>query len=157
GMSLLLWLLVRADESANPKLLWSAVGLVWLWSQLDSRAFLGWLLFLCLAVGESVRTGDGKRRALWGKAPLAGFGVTILHPFLWQAWLSPIRLFATDYPALQQIFPRPGSVELGFYPITFPKFWTAINHDSVAAIVLFVATVVSLVLNRERLHPGHLV
>ena len=159
GLSVLLWLLVRVEQTASPRLLWSTVAVVWLWSQCDPRAFLGWLLLLAMAIGEALRRGDdaGQRRALWLRVALASLAVTVIHPFLWESWLSPIRLFAIDYPALQQAFPRPSAVEMAFYPITLPAFWFSINHDSIAALVLFAATAVSLVLNRERLHPGHLI
>ncbi|MDB5342541.1 MAG: hypothetical protein JWP89_918 [Schlesneria sp.] len=159
GLSLVLWLVQRADETANSRLLWSCVGVIWLWSQLDTRAFLGWLLLICLAAGESLRKSDqaAQRRALWWKVALASFAVTIIHPFLWQSWLSPIRLFAIDYPALQHSFTRPGTIELGFYPITQSAFWLSINHDTIAALVLFAATLVSLFLNRERVHPGQVI
>jgi tetratricopeptide (TPR) repeat protein len=158
GMSLLLWLIVRSETATSPKLLWSCVGVIWVWSQFDSRAFLGWQLLLVMAIGEYFRRGDDapQQRALWGQVALAGVAVTLLHPFLWESWLASVRLYATEYPALQQIFSRPGRVELGFHPIWHEQFWMSINHNSIAALVLFAATVTSLVLNRERLHPGHL-
>ncbi len=159
GMGVLLRLLLRVEETASPRMLWSSVAVIWVWSQFDTRAFLGWLLLVCMAIGESLRrTAESRqRRSLWWQVALASLAVTIIHPFLWESWLSPIRLFVSDYPALQQAFPRPGTTEVAFYPITLPAFWGLINHDSIAALVLLVATVVSLVLNRERLHPGHLV
>lgn len=157
GLAVVLWIAHRADETKNPKLLWSSVAVVWLWSQLDSRAFLGWMFLLAMAAGEFLRKGDEakQRQAHWLRVALVSLAVTVIHPFLWEAWLSPVHLFAIDYPALQQFFPKPGRVELGFYPITFATFWTSINHDSIAGLVLFAATLVTMFLNRERLHPGH--
>ncbi len=159
GIAAILWLVLRAEESRQPRYLWSTVAVVWVWSQFDIRAFLGWLLLISFALGETLRKGDDakSRRGLAWRVALAAFAVCVIHPFLWETWLSPVRLFAMDYPALRQVFPKPGAVEVGFYPITFPVFWTSINHGSIAAIVLFVATTVSLFLNRERLHPGHVI
>lgn len=159
GLGLVLWVVQRADETANSRLLWSCVGVIWLWSQFDPRAFLGWLLLVCLALGETLRRSDdaAQRRSLWWKVALASLAVTIVHPFLWQSWLSPIRLFAVDYPALQHAFTRPGAIEIGFYPITQPAFWASISHGTIAALVLLVATVISLFLNRERVHPGQVI
>lgn len=159
GVGGLLWLLQRAEERSDARLIWSSVAVVWLWSQFDPRAFLGWLLLLSMALGEALRRGDdaARRRRLWGQVALASLAVTMIHPSLWNSLLSPFRLLAIDYPALQQAFPRPGRIEVGFFPITFTPFWTSINHDSIAALVLFVATIVVLILNRERLHPGHVI
>lgn len=159
GLAVLMWVIQQAEESSSPRWLWSSVGVVWLWSQFDIRAFLGWILLACLAIGESLRHGEGavQRRLLWWKVSLGSLLVTGIHPSLWHSWMSPFRLFAIDYPALQRSFPRPGYVEMAFYPITNPSFWSMINHDSVAALVLLAATVISLILNRERLHPGHVV
>jgi tetratricopeptide (TPR) repeat protein len=159
GLALVLWISHRSSESGNSRMLWSCVPVVWLWAQLDPRAFLGWLLLMCLAAGESLRRREdsGLGHGSWWQVACASLAVTVIHPFHWNAWASPVRLFAVDYPALQQTFTRPGSVEMGFYPMTYQAFWDTINHDSIAALVLFAATVVSLVLNRERLHPGHLI
>lgn len=159
GLAVLLWCVQQSEETKNSRWLWSCVGVVWLWSQFDIRAFLGWILLTCLAIGESLRRSDDAlgRRALWWKVALASLLVTGVHPALWHSWASPVRLFVIDYPALQQAFPRPGYVELAFHPITHPSFWSMINHDSIAALVLLVATVISLIFNGERLHPGHVI
>ena len=156
GLALVLWLVIQSEEFASSRLLWLNVLAIWIWSQLDSRAFLGWLLLGSLALGETLSRGGNldRRRLLW-KVTLASLAVTAIHPFLWESWLSPARLFLTDYPALQQAFSRPGRVELAFYPIWLPAFWTSINHDSIAALILFAATIVVLLLNRERSNAGH--
>jgi len=159
GLAVVLWIVVRASESGNSRLLWASVGVIWIWSQLDSRAFLGWILLVALSAGELLRRDDQapQRRKLWWRVALASLAVTVIHPFLWESWLSPIRVYAMDYAGLRQEFPRPGMIEIGYFPIWFTPFWISINHVSVAALVLFVATAISLILNRERLHPGHLV
>ncbi len=188
GLAATLYIVFRAEEAASIKLLWSLIPLAWVWSQFDNRAFLGWLLLLCLAAGESLRRyaiGDetaAQRRSLWWRLAGGAIAVAFVHPFLWESWLSPIRLYFTDYPALRQMYPtfvweswlepirlyfvdyqtlsqmtpRPGAVELLFYPITSPFYWMSFNHGDIAAFVLFAATVVAMSLNRERLHPGHL-
>lgn len=157
GLAALLWIIVKADDPAFIKILWAAVPLIWIWSQLDPRAFLGWLLVIVMALGQTFRTGDdsGARRRLWWQVAGASLAVVVIHPFLWESWLSPLRLYLVEYPALRQIFPRPIGSEVGFYSIGSRFFAETINHDSIAAFVLLAATVVSLILNRERLHPGH--
>ena len=188
GLAATLYIVFRSEEASSTKLLWSLIPLVWVWSQLDNRAFLGWLLLLCLATGESLRRGAigdeaaAQRRGLWWRLAGGAIAVAFVHPFLWESWLSPVRLYFIDYPALRQLYPtfvweswlepirlyfvdyqklsqmtpRPGAVELLFYPITSPFFWTSINHGDIAAFALLAATLITLFLNRERLHPGHL-
>lgn len=156
GMAGLLWITMRVEETRSTRLLGLAIPLIWLWSQLDPRAFLGPLLLLALAIGNSLSSGDAGasvRRAWWMTA-LGGLAVLVVHPFTWQSWLAPITLFG-DYSALQQLYPRPGRVEMAFYPITLPVFWTSIRHQAIAALVLMVSTAVALFLNRERVSPGH--
>ena len=159
GLCVVLWLVVNFEESGKARALWISAAVIWLWSQFDSRAFLGWVLLASMAAGESLRRseGSGSRRALWWKVAATGFLATVLHPFHVQSLLSAWRVYAVDYPALRHLFPRPGSVEIGFHPITSPLFWNLINHDSIAAFILLAATIVALLLNRERLHPGHVV
>ena len=159
GLATTLFIALRAEEKAAPKKLWKLVPLIWLWSQLDNRAWFGWLLLLLLAVGESLRGGilgeATRRRAAWRVAG-ASLAVTILHPFSFESWLAPWRLYAMDYPTLRLLFPKPSTLELSFYSIAAPAYWDSISHSTIAALVLFVATLLTLFLNRERLHPGHL-
>lgn len=162
GLAAVLFLVMRAEETSSTQSLWLLVPLIWLWSQLDNRAFLGWGLLLCLAVGESLRRGAmgdeaaATRRRQWWRVTGGAIAVSFLHPFLWETWLSPIRLYFIDYPALRQLFPRPSVQELSYFSIGMPQFWMTINHSTVAALVLFAAALMTLFLNRERLHPGHL-
>ena len=162
GLAATLYVVFRAEEAASTKLLWPLIPLVWVWSQFDNHAFLGWLLLLCFAAGESLRrsaVGDeaaSQRRDIWWQLSCATIAIPFVHPFFLESWLSPIRLYFTDYPTLRLLYPRPTAIELSFYSITLPQFWESINHSAIAAIVLFLSTLVVLFLNRERLHPGHL-
>ena len=162
GLATTLYIVFRAEETSSSKLLWSLIPLVWIWSQFDNRAFLGWLLLLCFAVGESLRRGaigddaSAQRRGIWWRLAGGAIAVAFVHPFLWESWLSPIRLYFVDYPTLRLLYPKPTATELSFFSIALPQFWISINHSTIAAIVLFLSTLVTLFLNRERLHPGHL-
>ncbi|MBM4074289.1 MAG: hypothetical protein FJ267_01435, partial [Planctomycetes bacterium] len=162
GLSITLFWMARVEETSSPKLLWSLVPLIWIWAQLDSHVFLGWLVILTMAIGESLRSNvesNPSQRVgsqTWWVVAVASFIAMGIHPFSWNAWLSPLRLYTVDYPALRQLFPRPNASELLFYPITDPVIWSSVGHGIVAAIVLFVATAVVMTLNRERLHPGHI-
>ena len=162
GLAATLYLVLRAEETSSAPRLMAIVPLIWLWSQFDNRAFLGWLLLLVFAAGESWRrrvVGDEAgtiRRRLWWRVVGVSVAVAVVHPFQWETWLSPWRLFAVDYPALRQLFSKPLASELTFYSILARNSWESFGLSSVAAIILFVSTLVVVFLNRERLHPGHL-
>ena len=162
GLATTLFIVLRAEETTSVPRLVTVVPLIWLWSQFDNRAFLGGLLLLVFAAGDSLRRGVvsdaaavARRRAWWQVAGISA-AIAVIHPFLWETWLSPWRLYAVDYPALRQLFSKPLSSELAYYSILFPPFWDMPSLSAVAAIILFVATLVVMFLNRERLHPGHL-
>ena len=162
GLAATLYLVFRAEEASSTKQLWLLIPLIWVWSQLDNHAFLGLLLLLCFVVGESLRRcaiddeAATQRRRLWWRLAGGAIAVLLVHPFLWESWLSPIRLYLADYPALRSLYPRPTANELPFYSIAFPQFWMSANHSTIAAIVLLVATIIVLFLNRERLNIAHL-
>ncbi len=162
GLAATLSIVLRAEEASSAPRLMAIVPLIWLWSQFDSRAFLGWLLLLVFAAGNAIQRGgvsdeaDVLRRRDWWRVAGVSVAIAVLHPFLWETWLSPWRLYAVDYPALRQLFPRPSAIELPFYSILSPHVWDSLSLSTVAAIVLFLATLIVMFLNRERLHPGHL-
>lgn len=162
GLAATLWIVLRSDDasSPSPRQIWLAVPLIWVWSQFDNRAFLGWLFLFLMAAGESLRAkpfvDDPRSRAgiIWWRVAGASLLVAVIHPFLWETWLSPVRLYFADYPALRQLFLKPAAAELPFFSIAHPQLWITINHSTISALVLFAATVIALVLNRERMHPG---
>ena len=75
-----------------------------------------------------------------------------------KSWLAlaPLRMYATDYPAIREAYTQPNSVDQGFHPIWKEFIWTPINHRTIAALVLAAATVVVSLLNRTRLRWSHL-
>ncbi|MBC8113793.1 MAG: hypothetical protein H7062_05410, partial [Candidatus Saccharimonas sp.] len=166
GLAATLYIVLRAEETFYASRLMSIVPLIWLWSQFDNRAFLGWLLLLAFAAGESLRRrvagdeADSNRRRVWWRVAGLSIAVAVMHPFLWETWLSPWRLYAVDYPALRQLFSKPLANELPYYSlfrdIQTLHYWQSLSLSAVAAIVLLVSTLVVLFLNRERLRPGHL-
>ncbi|MEK6257052.1 MAG: hypothetical protein AABP62_00410 [Planctomycetota bacterium] len=166
GLAATLYIVLRAEETFCASRLMSIVPLIWLWSQFDNRAFLGWQLLLVFAAGESLRRrvagdeADSNRRRVWWRVAGLSIAVAVMHPFLWETWLSPWRLYAVDYPALRQLFSKPLANELPFYSILYGiqslHYWQSLSLSAVAAIVLLVSTLVVLFLNRERLRPGHL-
>ena len=125
GLAFTLLVALQAEEDSSRKPLWKLVPFVWLWSQFDNRAWFGWLLLMLLAAGESLRSGVlgdealANRRRDWWRVAGASLAVTVIHPFLFEAWLAPWRLVMVDYPALRQVFPKPSALELSYFSILF--------------------------------------
>lgn len=157
GLSFVLWHLVRVEESQQPQRLWMLVPAIWLWAQLDQRAWFGWALILVWAVGEwmSRSATAGGDRGLLLKVALACVAVTAIHPFLWESWLAPVRLYAIDYPAMRLAYTQPGVGDQVFYPIWSDFHWTSLHHRTIAALVLAAATLVTLLLNRAHARWSH--
>lgn len=164
GTSFVLWTLVRAEQPGQSKWLWSLVPVLWVWAQLDQRAWLGWFLLMLWAAGESIsrdKSSEDEKGLRW-KVAFASLALTAVHPFLWESWLAPIRMYMTDYPAMREAFPMPANafqstfIDQGFHPIWKPFVWTMITHRTIAALVLAGATLVTLILNRPRMRWSHL-
>lgn len=157
GISFVLWQLVRVEESQQPRQLWLLVPAIWLWAQLDQRAWLGWALIVVWAIGEwmsrsATATLDAK---LLLKIACVSVAVTGIHPFLWESWLAPVRMYLTDYPALRLAYPQPSVSDQVFYPIWREFHWTALHHRTIASLVLAAATLVTLLLNRSQARWSH--
>ena len=158
GVSIVLWMLVRTEEPGPHRGLWPLVPLIWLWAQCDQRAWFGWFLLALWTAGEWLSrepAADGEKSDLL-KVTLASLAVVAIHPFLWESWLSPFRMYVTDYPAMRFAYPKPGTADQVFFSILSDFHWTAMNHRTIAALVLLAATIVSLILNRPRLRWSHL-
>lgn len=157
GISFVLWTLVKSEETGQSKSLWGLVPVLWVWAQLDPRAWFGWFLLLLWSLGESISresTIEGGKSQLW-KVTLASLVLTAVHPFLWESWLAPVRMYMTDYPAMRDAYPQPNVFEQAFHPIWRDFLWTTISHRTIAALVLFGATIVTLFLNRASARWSH--
>ena len=141
--------------------LWRLVPIIWLWAQCDQRAWLGWFLLVLWTVGEllSRDSGGDAERGLLFKVSLASLVVVAIHPFLWESWLAPLRMYFTDYPAMRYAYPQPSAADEGFFPIVRSlnnqTVWVAINHRTVAAVFLAAATLVTMILNRAHTRWSH--
>ncbi len=157
GMSFLLWTLVQSEEAGQSGRLWSIVPAIWLWAQFDQRAWFGCFLLFLWAIGErfsrDALTDGGKR--LLGTITIASFVVVAVHPFLWESWLAPFRLYLTDYPAMQFAYQRPTAVDQVFYPIWSKFIWMTIHHRIIAALALAFLTLVTMFLNRAQVRFSH--
>ena len=158
GLSFVLWTLIQSDEPGQSGRLWLLVPAFLIWAQFDQRAWLGWFLLLLWAAGDFL---SRKRSTLSEKGPLGtvaflSLAAVAVHPFLWESWLAPVRMYLTDYPAMRFAYPQPSSADQVFHEIWKPFFWKSINHRGIAALILAAATVVTMALNGSRLRWSHL-
>ncbi|MEZ6144996.1 MAG: hypothetical protein R3B91_06100 [Planctomycetaceae bacterium] len=102
-----LWLLYRWQWDASHSL-WPMVGLFLFWGNLDGRAWIGGVLLLSFTIGavlDGLRTlpTDARKLSLetLGFVTIASLLALLVHPFLWETWLSPYWLYSVEYPVLQ--------------------------------------------------------
>ena len=158
GLSIVLWTLIRSDEPGQSGRLWLLVPVLLVWAQFDQRAWFGWFLILLWAAGDflSRKSSTLREKTPLGTVAILSFTIVVIHPFLWESWLAPVRLYLTDYPAFRFAYPQPSPTDQVFHEIWKPFFWRSINHRGIAALVLAAATVVTFVLNGSRLRWSHL-
>jgi len=156
GTAVLLWLLVRRETADARGIAWGWIPAgFWLWAQLDSRAWLGWMLLCLYCLGQSL---SGRRHATVSSAsarPLwtacgASLAVMLIHPFLWETWFAPLRQYLVEYPALRQSYPRPIVDDVAWYPLYADVVWRLLDHRLAAGLLLMASACLSLVLNRAR-------
>ena len=158
GLSFVLWTLIRSDEPGQSGRLWLLVPALLVWAQFDQRAWFGWFLLLLWAAGDFFfrKSTTLNEKTPVGTVAILSYAVVAIHPFLWESWLAPVRLYLTDYPAFRFAYPQPSPADQVFHEIWKPFFWRSINHRGIAALILAAATVVTFVLNGSRLRWSHL-
>lgn len=169
GVATMLWLLLRTQEGSDSRGQWALVPLIWAWSQLDSRAFLGWGLLLLYGLGEAVGSALGRpgfadakrRKQFW---IIAGVSLLAagLHPFTWHVWTSPGTLYGVEYPAWRASDAVMTRSELGVWPMYLfgaplreQRFLLTLNHEGVAGIYLIAAALIAMLLNHRRTPIAH--
>ncbi|MFO0918514.1 MAG: hypothetical protein U0872_09390 [Planctomycetaceae bacterium] len=175
GTAITLWLLISAVEGTVARSAWALVGVIWLWSQLDPRAFFGWSLLLLYGAGEFFGSLCGRpgfrdvsdRRRFWLISAVSVLAAGI-HPFLGQPWSAPWRLYFLEYPAWRAAYVEMTRAELMFHPaarleywadsrhLTDLHFWHGLTIGNLAAIYLALAAMATMALNRQRTPIAHL-
>ena len=154
--------LYRWSENGNSAVLKCLVVSLAVWSNLDDRAFVGWLLIAAFTVGSLVRDRQGFRthhadaatRDLL-KATLAGFVALMINPFGWNTVLMPFQMFGVE---LASRLSYAGSItsldEFKLLSIADGRVWSTKPHFVMAAAVVGVLTIVTGVMNLRRLDLG---
>lgn len=153
----------RLVESGTATSLWWLVPGFLLWSNLDNRMFLGLALLLLWGAGEFIGHNFGRptltesQRSHFWKVVGTCVVASCLNPFGAKSLLSPIELFGTEYPAWR-LYASASSIseESGVFPLLTAELWQSGSGRLrlVAGVVVFVAAVVSIVLNARRVSLG---
>lgn len=142
--------------------LWCLAGSLAVWSNLDPRAFVGWVILLAYLAGMAIsqktgRSGLHADASLKGLAMATGVGFVALmvNPFGWHAVLAPIQLYGIELPALAEYAGRvrlPHDLQL--VPLLDSAIWKNLNLHTVAALLIVIVAAVTSVMNRSRLNVG---
>lgn len=158
GLAGLLWALLGLDTGRLPaRGAWAIPPGLWLWSQLDARAWIGLLTLALWCCGRSVRStelADPQRTSSAADVRWATIGVVSglvlwIHPYGWETWLAPFRLYLYEYPALREAYSKPLLSELAWSPLWASAVWSRIDHRLAAGILLMLAALTTLLLNRR--------
>ena len=162
GTACLMWQLHRWTIAPESRLPWSIVLLLGVWCQFDDRAWIGAVILVAFTIGYWIDSKRSREKfsseEVRSLALAAGSGLVVMlvHPFLWETLLSPLRLYELEYPTLRQYVNRDMSYLHELYPLSSSEFWERMNYFNAAGLLLWLMTLVTLVLNRERLRYSQL-
>jgi hypothetical protein len=149
-------------QTGKQSTLWCLAGSLAVWSNLDPRAFIGWLILLAWLAGTAIgqksgRGGIHSNASLKGlaMAVAAGFVALMVNPFGWHAILSPVQLYGVELPALTEYAGRisfPHDVQL--VSLFDSAVWENLNLHTIAALTIAVVAAVTSVMNFSRLNIG---
>lgn len=156
GVSLVVFLLNRWSEDRNAEFVWQIPATIWVWSQLDSRAWIGAaivLLYTLSWVGlRGYEEGDGPDKAKHlGKITGASLLAWLLHPLHYHVLLSPLTAYQTEYAELRayKVFDWPYAWQ--WFPIYSPEFKTHMDLFAIVALGLCGLALLTLAMNFKRL------
>lgn len=157
GLVLTMYLLQRGRTSGQSACWWGLVPTLWVWSNADPRAYLGWMLVGLYALGRRVSTG-GAREARPSVQPLlAAVAAAFVHPFPWGVLRSPVTLVREFHPLWRE-YGGAAAAEYPYLwrPVFAPETTTTIDWHLAAAALLLVLCLACLLLNRRRLDGAEL-
>lgn len=152
--------LVNWSQSRDSRILWCLAGSLVVWSNLDPRAFIGWLILAAYAAASYItmrRRGDSDQESMkdLGKAVAIGLVALMINPAGWHTVLAPLQIYGTENAALLSYageIDTPTEAQLlSMFDARFPD---TLNLASIAALVLAAIAVLSCVANVKRLDTG---
>lgn len=157
GITVTLWILYRWQWDSKHSL-WPLAGVFLLWANMDDRAWIGGVLLLTFTLGvwlDSFRTLPRDARQLsvskLGTVTLASLLAMLVHPFVWETWISPYWLYSVEYPVLREYISSDMPFVFERFSAVSPQFWRYVDYFNASALLLMAISSVTLLLNRERL------
>lgn len=156
GVTLVAFLLYRWSEDRSERFPWALPATIWLWSQLDSRAYIGAMIVLLYTLGwvglRGKKDGDSpeKTKRLW-KITGACVVAWVLHPLFFQVVRSPLTAYQIEYPELRAYrgFDWPQAWQ--WFPVYSPEFNIFRDRFALAGLMLCGLVVLTLLLNFRRI------
>jgi len=157
GLSALMLLLDRLSREQTAASAWKLVPLCLLWTNFDSRCWLGLLILLLFVLGELISGAWShplrRRGVIWAGGALAAGLLLSPWPFQpalqWKtAWRTEFEI--REYLGISEFFHR-----LDYTPL-HPAFWRSLDVFVIPVALLFVISIVTLILNARRVQLGWL-
>jgi tetratricopeptide (TPR) repeat protein len=162
GVALLLRLIHQWRYETPPRLNWKLPVLFLLWCNMDPRMYLGLVILLVAAVGESLRRKEHPdspqfpRRMLWQTVGLC-FAAALVNPFGWHSLLAAWEIHAVGDPAAREMF---GALirqeDLYYFNLLHDGWWLRPRIPLIAALIVGGLALVSFYLNYTRLNVAHI-
>ncbi|MCB9952291.1 MAG: hypothetical protein H6824_15045 [Planctomycetaceae bacterium] len=164
GLGLLLYFLQANREARISGFTWKVGLLMFLWSNADGNAFLGLLVLLTWAIGESLSGQTPPATPESEPAPAnanpwvvfaSGFVAALIHPWHINVLLSPYTKLAIVGPEART-YAETGDMGLNWlnYGLVHGQFWDSLDVFAIVGLVLLGLSVIGVLLNLNRLDVG---
>ncbi len=156
GVSLVVFQLHRWSEKRTAGFVWQIPATVWVWSQLDPRAWVGGVIVFLYALSwvglRGFEQGDApdKLKNLW-KITGASLLAWLIHPMHYHVLLSPLTAYQTEYAELRAYKVFDWAYAWQWFPVFSEEFQTQLDLFSVIAIGLCGLALLTFAINYKRL------
>ncbi|MDA0835975.1 MAG: hypothetical protein O2955_17110 [Planctomycetota bacterium] len=167
GMAITIYCLHQLRYEHCPRSIYGLIVWFAVWTSLDRRMVIGLVILTLYALGEAARVKGNKSAGAESAAPdylrrlwqtVAGsWGVALINPFGWHSWKSLYDLYAYEYPGMREhsLAQTPTELMMNF-PLWHAEYWSQRNPYVIAALVVILGSVISILLNLKRREWGSL-
>lgn len=157
GTAILLFVLTQREQrrSGTP---WILVPMFVIWGNLDARMYLGLGLFAAYALGETISarfarttTTTAAQGGCWPAAMASVVGA-VINPFTYNAWLAPVFVHGTEYPAVREYVGGKAVAgnALQYFPLSNDVFWNTLDLSSGVCLGVLAVAGVTVLVNARR-------